>query len=131
MRKQNNRDLFCYFLSINVQFLHGLTHLFFSRRKLEYLTSTSISVAVCVTDQYRFVCKQYHVIVSFHAKLSFFLLIPDVLQLIIMPQSFVSTTPEVFKAWLKAPHCGVRFVVKSLLKAPAPRRTTIMFNNSW
>ena len=30
----------------------------------------------------------------------------------------------------KARHCGGRFVVKSLLKAPAPWRLTIMWNNS-
>ena len=40
------------------------------------------------------------------SSLSFFLLIPGVLQLIIMHQSFVSTTPEVFKAWLRGQICG-------------------------
>ena len=39
---------------------------------------------------------------------------------------------SVFKALLNALHCGDKFMVKSLLKAPAPpRRLTIMKNNKW
>ena len=58
----------------------------------------------------------------------------------LMHQSFVVPTPtgpgnsgafnfSVFKALLNALHCGDKFMVKSLLKAPAPRRLTIMKNN--
>ena len=58
----------------------------------------------------------------------------------IMHQSFVSPAPpgpgnggafnfSFFKARVKARHCRARFVVKSLLKAPAPQRLTIMWNN--
>ena len=36
---------------------------------------------------------------------------------------------SLFKALLNALHCGDKFMVKSLLKAPAPRRLTIMKNN--
>ena len=48
-----------------------------------------------------------------------------------MHQSFVSTTPEVFnftvvKARLKARHCGVIAVVKSLLKAGPPEADNFM-----
>ena len=66
----------------------------------------------------------------------------------IMHLSFVSTTPQgpwtappgpgnsrafnfsVFKALLKARHCSVRFVVKSLLKAQVLRRLVKMWNSS-
>ena len=64
-----------------------------------------------------------------------------------MHQSFASPAPpgpwnsgsfnfSIFKARLKAPHCRARFVVKPLLKAPAPRELTpgeltITWNNSW
>ena len=58
-----------------------------------------------------------------------------------MHQSFVSPAPpglgnggafnfSFFKARVKARHRRERFVVKSLLKAPAPQRLTIMWNNS-
>ena len=58
-----------------------------------------------------------------------------------MHQSFVSTGPlwpwnngafnfSVFKARTKARHCGVIFVVKSLLKAPASRKQTIIWFNA-
>ena len=58
-----------------------------------------------------------------------------------MHQSSVSTGPlgpwnngafdfSVFKARIKARHCGVIFVVKSLLKAPAPRKQTIIWFNA-
>ena len=58
----------------------------------------------------------------------------------VLHQSFVSMAPlgpgnrevfnfSVFKALLKARHCWVRFVVKSLLKAPAQHRLTIVWNN--
>ena len=36
---------------------------------------------------------------------------------------------SVFKALLNTLHCGDKFMVKSLLKAPAPQRLTIMKNN--
>ena len=62
--------------------------------------------------------------------------------IVIVHQSFVFTAPlgpgnsgsfkfSVFKARSKAGHCGFIFVVKSLLKAPAPRMLTIIWNNSW
>ena len=62
--------------------------------------------------------------------------------IVLMHQSFVSTAPlgpgnssafnfSVFKARLKAWHCGILYVVKSLLKVSAPRRLTIIWNNSW
>ena len=62
--------------------------------------------------------------------------------LIVMHHSFVVTAPmgpgnsgsfnfSVFKALLNALHCGDTFMVKSLLKAPAPQRLTIMKNNKW
>ena len=52
--KRYNRDFLCYFLSINVQFL-----------ELENLTSTSASIAMCVTDHLS-VCMYiiYNVILS-------------------------------------------------------------------
>ena len=37
---------------------------------------------------------------------------------------------SVFKAVLKARHCRVRFVVKSLLKALVPLRLAIMYKNN-
>ena len=57
-----------------------------------------------------------------------------------MHQLFVSPAPvgpgnsrafnfSIFIAPVKARPCGDRFVVKSLLKAPAPRRVTIKWNN--
>ena len=57
---------------------------------------------------------------------------------LVMHQSFVSKAPfgpvksgafnfSVFTARLKAWHCGAIFVVKDLLKAPAPRRLKIKF----
>ena len=60
----------------------------------------------------------------------------------IMHQSFVTPAPpgpgnsgafnfSLFKARLKARHCRARFVVKSLLKAPAPWMLTITWNDSW
>ena len=61
--------------------------------------------------------------------------------IVIMHQSFVSPASpgsgnsgafnfSFFKAKLKPLHCRARFVVKSLLKAPAPRRLTITWDNS-
>ena len=58
----------------------------------------------------------------------------------IMHQSYVVPAPtepgnsgafnfSVFKALLNALHCGDKFMVKSLLKAPAPRILIIMTNN--
>ena len=66
--------------------------------------------------------------------------IPLMIIYIIMHQSFVIPAPtgpgisgafnfSVFKALLNALHCGDKFMVKSLLKAPAPRRLKIMKNN--
>ena len=62
--------------------------------------------------------------------------------LLLLHQSFVSPAPigpgnsgafnfSIFKALVKARHCGVRFVVKSLVKAPAPRGLNIMGDNCW
>ena len=59
----------------------------------------------------------------------------------VMRQSLVSPSPQgrgiaglfyfsIFKALLKALHCGAKFVVKSLLNAPAPW-LTIMTINKW
>ena len=59
-----------------------------------------------------------------------------------MHQSFVSTAPlgsgnsgvfnfSVFQARLKALHCGVRSMVKSLLNAPAPRSRSNEKNIAW
>ena len=60
----------------------------------------------------------------------------DDLRELIMHQSIVSmATLSVFYSPAKSPAAtaggGGRYVVKSLLKAPAPRRLTIMWNNSW
>ena len=59
----------------------------------------------------------------------------------VMRQSLVSPSPQgrgiaglfhfsIFKALLKAQHCGAKFEVKSLLNAPAPW-LTIMTINKW
>ena len=59
----------------------------------------------------------------------------------VLRQSLVSPSPQgrgiaglfyfsIFKALLKALHCGAKFVVKSLLNAPAPW-LTIMTINKW
>ena len=71
-----------------------------------------------------------------HSKLS------TLSMLLVMRQSFVIPAPtgpgnsgafnfSVFKALLNALHCKDKFMVKSLLKSPAPRRLTIMKNNKW